>query len=136
MSIQVTRVIVISFNFVEQHAPQGSPFQCARLVQSEINAVSFLQYSQNPFEAIPGWFEVLDFLRFWFLEGDNIGVFADPSELSGDCLRGEHEIDTARSNGAARHAVILCRRSALGEGDPSLGFDRLQTERSVRSRSR
>src|SRR5450759_5369399 len=49
-------------------------------------------------------------------------------------LRRENEIHATRRNGAARHRVVA-RLFVLGEGNPALGLDRVQSERTVGCRA-
>jgi hypothetical protein len=51
-------------------------------------------------------------------------------ELFGNALRRENEIHAACGNRAARHRVVS-GRFILGEGNPTLGFNRFQSQGAV-----
>src|SRR5665213_1685941 len=59
-------------------------------------------------------------------------TFGNPRSFFRNVLRRENEIHATRRNGAARHQVVA-RRFVLGEGNPALGLDRIQSERTRRS---
>ena len=61
------------------------------------------------------------------------GCRPEARQLARDVLGGQDEVDAAGADGAARHVVVLGRCRLLGEGDPALGLDRLQTQRAVRA---
>ena len=58
-------------------------------------------------------------------------MVGDADELPGDLVRREDEVDRARADGRARHAVEA-RRLVLREGDASLGLDDFDAARAVR----
>ena len=61
-------------------------------------------------------------------------MLADTHQLIGDALGGKNQIDAAGRDGATGHRIVL-GRVILREGEPALGFDRLQPQRAVAGRA-
>src|SRR5450755_1443473 len=61
-----------------------------------------------------------------------VSTMTNARDLSGDACRVQDEVDTTRSDGARRHAIVFGRAWFLGERNPALTLDGRQAERAVR----
>ncbi len=127
-------VICLALDLHDRHPARDTPFDGGALILGEIHPRRASEEPEDLFE------DSLDGLPSGFLKrlGRGLGqvrVPADPSEFLGDAFGREDEIDRARRDGVPGHLLEL-GRVVLGEGDSAFGFDGLDPQAAVGSRSR
>ena len=128
IAILAEKLDVISerLNLVQRHPTANASLDRRRFVIREVDVVCRLQNSEHT-------------LHFFFGKTDrtaarDIRVARDANDLLRDLARRQREIDEARRDRGARHAVEL-RALILRECDSAFRFDSGQTGRAVASRS-